>query len=383
MTEISPRRLEFDRENTFYELFISSNDLSIIQSNRTNTVPWLMAFGRYLKTIRLDSHPMSTNPLLYQFVENILNENHHHSTTRELLLILKQCIYLYPDKLINLSFQHHLTKASLTLTDPYLKYKYVRLLRLIIIEIEVQYLHEILPSTDHLLANYHQLDVSIMIVLENLVLMNTDCQLQSRLNQLYNQTLIDYFKMNDFDDDELIDLCQILFQINRNQTLHCLFTIPNLFNDLLIYIDYDTDTMMNWLLTPETGEKFLIFLLRLMKYFTSNHMGRIFLEHIGGQRVFSCAHCDTPLTNRNELVSTRFTGATGRAFLFSRVVNTKQNTVQERMMLTGRHFVRDVTCKKCDAKLGWMYEFATEESQRYKEGRIILERALINESDGF
>ncbi|CAF0780603.1 unnamed protein product [Adineta ricciae] len=112
-------------------------------------------------------------------------------------------------------------------------------------------------------------------------------------------------------------------------------------------------------------------------------MGRVFLEHLGGQRIFSCAHCETPLTNRNELVSTRFTGATGRAFLFSRVVNTKQSPVQERMMLTGRHFVRDISCKKCDTKLGWMYEFATEESQRYKEGRVILERALINECDGF
>lgn len=50
-------------------------------------------------------------------------------------------------------------------------------------------------------------------------------------------------------------------------------------------------------------------------------MGRIFLEHIGGARMFSCAGCDTILTNRNELISTRFTGATGRAFLFNKVVN--------------------------------------------------------------
>jgi hypothetical protein len=48
-------------------------------------------------------------------------------------------------------------------------------------------------------------------------------------------------------------------------------------------------------------------------------MGRVFLEHIGGTRLFSCANCDTVLTNRNELISTRFTGATGRAFLFNRV----------------------------------------------------------------
>ena len=69
-------------------------------------------------------------------------------------------------------------------------------------------------------------------------------------------------------------------------------------------------------------------------------MGRVFLEHLGGQRVFSCAHCDTPLTNRNELVSTRFTGATGRAFLFSRVVNTKQSAVQERVKINAFVFLK-------------------------------------------
>lgn len=52
-------------------------------------------------------------------------------------------------------------------------------------------------------------------------------------------------------------------------------------------------------------------------------------------------------------------------------------------MLTGRHMVRDVCCKKCKTKLGWMYEYATDESQRYKEGRVILERALVTESEGF
>lgn len=128
-------------------------------------------------------------------------------------------------------------------------------------------------------------------------------------------------------------------------------------------------------------------------------MGRIFLEHMGGARLFSCARCDTNLTNRTELISTRFTGATGRAFLFNRVVNLTYSDVQDRVMLTGRHMVRnplilnlsihtygiqvrDVSCKSCDSKLGWMYEFATEENQRYKEGRVILERALVTETDG-
>ena len=112
-------------------------------------------------------------------------------------------------------------------------------------------------------------------------------------------------------------------------------------------------------------------------------MGRLFLNHLGGSRLFSCAKCDTPLTNRVELISTRFTGATGRAFLFDKVVNLTFSEVQDRVMLTGRHMVRDVSCKKCDNKLGWIYEFATEEQQKYKEGRVILERALVTETDSF
>ncbi|CAD5120586.1 DgyrCDS9148 [Dimorphilus gyrociliatus] len=112
-------------------------------------------------------------------------------------------------------------------------------------------------------------------------------------------------------------------------------------------------------------------------------MGRTFLTHMGGIRIYSCANCETPLTNRAELISTRFTGATGRAFLFDKVVNIGFSEVQDRVMLTGRHMVRDVSCKNCGAKLGWIYEFANEESQRYKEGKVILERALVTESEGF
>lgn len=79
----------------------------------------------------------------------------------------------------------------------------------------------------------------------------------------------------------------------------------------------------------------------------------------------------------------RFTGSTGRAYLFKKVVNLTFSNVQDRVMLTGRHMVRDVMCKNCKTKLGWMYEYATEDSQRYKEGRVILEHALITESEGF
>uniref|UniRef100_A0A8C9L7E5 Protein yippee-like n=1 Tax=Pavo cristatus TaxID=9049 RepID=A0A8C9L7E5_PAVCR len=70
-------------------------------------------------------------------------------------------------------------------------------------------------------------------------------------------------------------------------------------------------------------------------------------------------------------------------FSVRQVVNLQYSEVQDRVMLTGRHMVRDVSCKNCNSKLGWIYEFATEDSQRYKEGRVILERALVRESEGF
>lgn len=52
-------------------------------------------------------------------------------------------------------------------------------------------------------------------------------------------------------------------------------------------------------------------------------MGKIFLEHMGGERPYSCIKCYANLTNHGQLISTRFTGANGRAFLFNKVVNIK------------------------------------------------------------
>ncbi|XP_014206168.1 protein yippee-like 5 [Copidosoma floridanum] len=111
-------------------------------------------------------------------------------------------------------------------------------------------------------------------------------------------------------------------------------------------------------------------------------MGVVFVEHMNGSRLYSCLHCYTNLSNRSQLISTRFTGGSGRAFLFRKVVNVKFSKAMDRIMLTGRHIVRDVSCKNCNSKLGWMYEYAHEKSQEYKEGKVILERALITETNG-
>ena len=70
-------------------------------------------------------------------------------------------------------------------------------------------------------------------------------------------------------------------------------------------------------------------------------------------------------------------------------------------MTTGNHTVRDIYCCKCGKGLGWKYvrsflvsaplsllrasnsdpfpkqEYAYEQSQKYKEGKYILERQLL------
>lgn len=103
---------------------------------------------------------------------------------------------------------------------------------------------------------------------------------------------------------------------------------------------------------------------------------------MGGEKAYTCAQCGAFLTNKENLISNRFHGATGNACLFNRVVNVTVSEIQDRMMLTGRHLVRDVSCKSCDSKLGWMYEFAVQDKERYKEGKVILELALVREVRG-
>ncbi|KAL8939010.1 MAG: hypothetical protein Q9211_002944, partial [Gyalolechia sp. 1 TL-2023] len=64
-------------------------------------------------------------------------------------------------------------------------------------------------------------------------------------------------------------------------------------------------------------------------------------------------------------------------FLFNTVVNTTQSEAVERNMTTGRHQVRDVICKQCKETVGWKYDKAYEASEKYKEGKFILEAELL------
>ena len=70
-------------------------------------------------------------------------------------------------------------------------------------------------------------------------------------------------------------------------------------------------------------------------------------------------------------------GRNSRAFLFSHALNVDIGPKEDRHLRTGLHTVADVYCSDCREVLGWKYERAYEESQKYKEGKYILEKSKI------
>ncbi|CAN8016428.1 yippee-like [Amblyomma americanum] len=100
-------------------------------------------------------------------------------------------------------------------------------------------------------------------------------------------------------------------------------------------------------------------------------------------RTYSCIHCRAHLANHDELISKSFQGSQGRAYLFNSVVNVGCGPAEERYLLTGLHAVADIYCECCKTTLGWKYEHAFESSQKYKEGKYIIELAHMIKENGW
>ncbi|KAL3738386.1 hypothetical protein ACJRO7_019853 [Eucalyptus globulus] len=96
-----------------------------------------------------------------------------------------------------------------------------------------------------------------------------------------------------------------------------------------------------------------------------------------GPRLYSCCHCRNHVALHDDVISKSFQGRHGRAFLFSRAMNIKVGPKEDRQLMTGLHTVADVHCSDCHEILGWKYERAYEETQKYKEGKFILEKSRI------
>ncbi|KAL7623392.1 hypothetical protein AAE478_007074 [Parahypoxylon ruwenzoriense] len=103
-----------------------------------------------------------------------------------------------------------------------------------------------------------------------------------------------------------------------------------------------------------------------------------------------CSTCASDFAFCSQIVSKGFTGRYGRAFLVSppdhpprkstksrNLINIKVGKHETRLLVTGSHIVADITCVVCQAKVGWKYIDAKEESQKYKIGKFILETQRV------
>jgi len=101
------------------------------------------------------------------------------------------------------------------------------------------------------------------------------------------------------------------------------------------------------------------------------------MEDLGGPRLYSCFRCRNNVSRHDDIISKDFQSGNNRAFLFSHAMNIVEGPKEDRNLITGLHTVADVFCSDCGELLGWKYERAYEESQKYKEGKIILEKFKI------
>jgi len=102
------------------------------------------------------------------------------------------------------------------------------------------------------------------------------------------------------------------------------------------------------------------------------------MVYLDGPRIYACGECRTHLTSHDEIISKSFHGRHGRAYLFDQCVNYTVGTAEDRRLITGLHSVCDIFCKRCKTLIGWTYAKAYEPSQKYKEGKFIIEKINLH-----
>ncbi|KAM1680995.1 hypothetical protein ACFX15_037691 [Malus domestica] len=65
-----------------------------------------------------------------------------------------------------------------------------------------------------------------------------------------------------------------------------------------------------------------------------------------------------------------------------KVMNVFSGKCEDRAMMTGLHIVADIFCVGCGSIMGWKYETAHENGQKYKEGKSVLGRIKVSGPEG-
>ncbi|VEU20758.1 DEKNAAC101757 [Brettanomyces naardenensis] len=123
------------------------------------------------------------------------------------------------------------------------------------------------------------------------------------------------------------------------------------------------------------GEPARVRIARPNPFFRRHHK-----YNINGRAItYACSDCLTHLSSSNLIISDRYHGATGDALLIYDVVNVQMGPPQLRRMTTGVYTVCELLCRQCGKYLGWKYLKSSDSTQKFKEGRFILEVDLLTE----
>ncbi|PIA32182.1 hypothetical protein AQUCO_04500050v1 [Aquilegia coerulea] len=100
-------------------------------------------------------------------------------------------------------------------------------------------------------------------------------------------------------------------------------------------------------------------------------------------KTYCCKGCQTHLALSKDVKSKNFHTKSGSGYLFNNVVNIFVGMKEEQKLMTGKHTISDIFCNGCCTDLGWKYETAYEEAQKYKEGKFILEKSHLYDAQTF
>ncbi|KAJ7085846.1 yippee-domain-containing protein [Mycena crocata] len=109
---------------------------------------------------------------------------------------------------------------------------------------------------------------------------------------------------------------------------------------------------------------------------TKNQVIQAYTDH----PTYNCSKCSAVIALQDETITKLFQGRDGRGLqvvLMHSAVNLKLGNREDRSLITGVHTVADVFCMGCNERVGWFYHKASDFSQKYKEGKYLLEREKL------
>ncbi|EGE02454.1 yippee [Trichophyton equinum CBS 127.97] len=98
-------------------------------------------------------------------------------------------------------------------------------------------------------------------------------------------------------------------------------------------------------------------------------MGLSYNIYINSNKIFGCKHCKTHLADYHDIIS--------RVGYLAHSL-PPHTPLPPPHMFNCKHVVRDIHCTQCNETVGWKYDKAYETSEKYKEGKFILEAELLS-----